>query len=430
MMSSSAPERLAPRWPGLRTAGLRLLLPVGALGWALTPLSSTWAGLAWLALCLGAALLSVTQAGRQPPRPQSPAARGARRWVGATALAALLAGAAMLGWHDPLSSLQDNVRLLLTAGAVWWLSRQGPLGQHHPAWLVHATASACVVAFGVALTHGRNELPSNAIPWAATVGFMLCLLAPAVLDTSQPRGWRRLWAAALLLGLLAVFLSRTRSAMLVAVWLAGLCMWQAWRQRHRAAAWIAGALLVALALVASTASWQADPLRLRAAGEDVVLALTHNNPDTPVGARLRLWQAAWQGITEAPLLGHGIAQRETAIKALAAQNDPRIWKSLGHFHNDYLNAWFDHGLPGLAAVLLGVAGIVGAALALQQAHPVASQQLWGVALLHASGGLTNVNMAHNLYALGLGLSVAVALLGAAAPPAPPIPSSGSGPHTP
>lgn len=430
MTSSNAPELPRPRWPGLRTAGLRLLPPLGALGWALTPLSSTWAGLAWLALCLGVAVLWITGSGQRPPTHASPAAQGARRWMGTLALATLLASAAMLGWHDPLSSLQDNIRLLLTAGAVWWLTRHGPRGPHHPVWLLHASAVACLVAFGVALTHGRDELPHNAIPWAATVGFMLCLLAPAVLDRTQPLAWRRLWAGGLLLGLLAVFLSQTRSAMLVVVWLAGLCIWQTWRQRHRATAWIVAGLVATLTLVASTASWTADPLRLRAAGEDIVQALAHNNPDTPVGARLHLWQTAWQGIAEAPVLGHGIAQREATIKALAAQNDPHIWATLGHFHNDYLNAWYDHGLAGLAAVLLGLVGIVAAARALQTTHPVAAQQLWGLALLHGVGGLTNVNMAHNLYALGLALAIAIALLGATRRVESPNLSSGSGPHTP
>ena len=41
--------------------------------------------------------------------------------------------------------------------------------------------------------------------------------------------------------------------------------------------------------------------------------------------------------------------REAAMRELGAQHAPRIWANLRHFHNEYLNAWFDHGMIGLGA---------------------------------------------------------------------------------
>jgi hypothetical protein len=45
---------------------------------------------------------------------------------------------------------------------------------------------------------------------------------------------------------------------------------------------------------------------------------------------------------------------------------------------------------------------------------VASRQVQGVLFIHATASLTNVNLAHNYYAIMLSLSVALILLGAGA----------------
>ena len=109
------------------------------------------------------------------------------------------------------------------------------------------------------------------------------------------------------------------------------------------------------------------------------------------------------------------------MRELGAQHAPRIWAELSHFHNEYLNAWFDHGLPGLGAVLLTLLGLVAAARALRVADPVASQQLRGLAVVHGVAGLTNVNTVHNLYTLALSLAVSAVLLRAAHTSIPPHP---------
>ncbi len=72
----------------------------------------------------------------------------------------------------------------------------------------------------------------------------------------------------------------------------------------------------------------------------------------------------------------------------------------------------DGGLIGLTSTLAVLAGLGAAAFALRRTDPMASRQMQGVLLLHATAGLTNVNLAHNYYAVMLSLSVAVILAGA------------------
>lgn len=410
MTWSGAPEATPGGWQRVRRSVIGLMLPVAGIGWSLWPTSSAWGSLAWLALCLaGLASLGLPDG----PLQSHPADR---RWWLATLAAFVVAVLATLGWRDPVNNLQDNARLMLAAGAGLLLYRALPVRPGLYRALLHASAVAAAVALLVAFTHERDDLPVNAIPWALSVSFLACLLAPAALDPAQPRGLRGLWALGTALALAAVLASQTRGALVAVPWLAWLLL----RQGLRAHGWHRALRLMALpaaALALCATAWlDADPLRLRLASQDVGQALLQGNPDTAVGARLYMWRTALEGILQSPWWGHGIDARKAAMSALAARHDPAIWSELWHFHNEYLNAWYDHGLPGLGVVLLTLAGMVWAARALPPAHGVARQQLLGLAWMHGLAGLSNVNTAHNLYTLALGLAVALALLGAATRP--------------
>lgn len=415
MTSSSAPETQALAVPavGVLQRSQSWLLAAAALGWALSPVSSTWPGLAWLALCLAALLcLASPRTVTLPP----PVHAAARRWWWATLLAMVLATAALLAHGDPWSSLQDNTRLWLGAGAALLLVQRRPSQAQLPDRLMSVCTAACALGAAVAFSHSRSQLPSNAIPWAVSVAFLLCVLAPAALDRNTDWSRRRWWAVGLVLGLAAVLASQTRGALVITLWLAWLLLRHVWQHRPVGAPRSLAALAVALVVLGSSAWWDADPLRLREAGHDIALALTQDQPDTAVGSRLEMWSTAVQGIAQSPWLGHGISERETAMRELGDQHAPRIWATLTHFHNEYLNAWFDHGLPGLGAVLFTLLGLMAAAQALHRHQPVASQQLWGLAVVHGVAGLTNVNTVHNLYTLALSLAASAVLLRAAHTP--------------
>lgn len=415
MSSSSAPETSTTA-PASAHAGQpvqRALLLLAAGGWVMSPLSSTWSGLAWLALVM-AALFSVGSA--TAATPPTAVSQATRWWCWATTAACALAILALVIHREPWSSLQDNVRLWLAAGAVLCLVHRSPRHAHATDGLMSLCAAACAVSAGVALSHTRDQLPGNAIPWAVSVAFLLCVLAPAALDRDTAWSRRRWWAVGLLLGLVAVLVSQTRGALVIMVWLAWLLLRHLWQYRPVGAPRSLAALTVALVLVGSSAWWDADPLRLREAGQDIALALTQDQPDTSVGSRLEMWSTAAKGIAQAPWLGHGIRAREATMRELGAQHAPHIWAKLQHFHNEYINAWFDHGVLGLGAVLITLLGLMAAAQALRQCQPVASQQLWGLAMVHGVAGMTNVNTAHNLYTLALSLAVSAVLLRAAHAP--------------
>jgi len=424
MSSSSAPETPTTATTSANAGQLvqRALLLMAAGGWVMSPLSSTWSGLAWLALVL-AALFSL--GGASVPAPTTAVTQASRWWSWATAAGCVLATAALLIHHEPWSSLQDNVRLWLAAGAVLCLVHRLPRYARAADGLMGLCAAACAVSAGVALSHARDQLPGNAIPWAVSVAFLLCVLAPAVLDRDTAWARRRWWAVGLVLGLVAVLVSQTRGALVIMVWLAWLLLRHLWHHRPVGAPRSLAALAVALVLVGSSAWWDADPLRLREAGQDIAQALTQDQPDTSVGSRLEMWSTAVKGIAQAPWLGHGISAREATMRELGAQHAPRIWAKLRHFHNEYLNAWFDHGVVGLGAVLVTLLGLMTAAHALRLRQPVASQQLWGLAVVHGVAGMTNVNTVHNLYTLALALAVSAVLLRAAHTPFKP-----HTPHTP
>lgn len=415
MSSSSAPETStqAPTSTSVGQHVQRGLLLTAVGGWVMSPLSSTWSGLAWLALGL-AALLGLCQA--SAPTPQATARQAAGWWWWTTTAACGLATLALLAHNDPWSSLQDNVRLWLGAAAALCLVYKLPRHDRVPEGLMGACAAACALSAAVALSHTRQQLPGNAIPWAVSVAFLLCVLAPAVLDRDTAWSRRRWWAVGLVLGLVAVLVSQTRGALVIMVWLAWLLLRHLWQHRPVGAPRSLAALAVALVLVGSSAWWDTDPLRLREAGQDIALALTHDQPDTSVGSRLEMWANAVTGIAQAPWFGHGIRAREATMRELGAQHAPQIWAELTHFHNEYLNAWFDHGVVGLAAVLVTLLGLMAAAQALRHHQPVASQQLWGLAVVHGVAGMTNVNTAHNLYTLALSLATSAVLLRAAHTP--------------
>lgn len=415
MTSSSAPET-RPWRARIRQASRSpqaWLLGLAAGGWALSPLSSRGSGLAWLALCLAAVL-----ALRNPPIDGLD--KGVRRatqvWWWTTSAAMALAAGAQMFHGDPWSTLQDNARLWLGAGAALWLVQRWPADIRVSHGLMGFCAAAGALAAWVALTHSRDTLPGNAIPWAVSVALLLCVLAPAVLDRATDWSRRRWWAAGLVLGLAAVLASQTRSALVITLWLAWLLLRHLWVHRPVSGPRSMAALLMALAVLGSSAWWDGDPLRLREAGHELALAFTQQKPDTSVGARLEMWSTATDGIAEAPWMGHGIHGRETAMRDLGDQHAPHIWAKLTHFHNEYLNAWFDHGLLGLGAVLVTLLGLMATAHALRLAQPVASQQLWGLAVVHSVAGLTNVNTVHNLYTLALSLATSAVLLRAAHTP--------------
>ena len=396
---------------------------------ALSTLNTKVAGLAWLALCLLAVCTPLPARDVGTPGLRA----SALAWLTGCIVALALWAALSLIWHEPCCSLggdlSSGLRLLMTAAATYILARavgtstlaDGPTQR----WLTVAVALACGLAPVLAAVQQRMFLPSHPIPWAVSVSFLVCLLLPLALDTTETRARRRLWALGSLLGIAAVLLSQSRGAYAVLAWalLLGL---RAWRTRHGAAPSRAAgrrvaivALLAALALTAATLA-PGDPLRLRKAWHEVTTASEQGNFNSSMGARVYLYQLAWNGFRESPWIGLGAAERLHRIKAAgldmpAPQREAlHHVRELGHAHNQYLHNAMEGGIIGLAALLALQAGLWIAAWLLRRRDAVAGTQLWGLGWMHAIAGLSNVNLAHNYYAVMLGLSVGLVFLLASA----------------
>lgn len=422
-MSAADRQLGAPPPPPAPSAITRGLLGLLLAGTALSPLNTKLAGAAWLLLLLLALWLG---AGPSRPRPAGAQAAATAWLLSCLAAMALWTGLSWV-WDEPCckltADLGSGLRLLLAATATWVVAR------HRAAfagrWLPGAAAAACVFALVLALSLDRDRLPSHPIPWAVAVSFLVCLLWPHALDgRASPRG-RAVWAFSAGCGIAAVLASQSRGAYAVLPWvllLAALAL----RRRHRllrprsmgiAAVLLASALAAAISL-------PGDPLRVRRAWQEVDLAVSSSDYNSSLGARVFLFQMAWNGIHESPWIGLGATERLQRIRHAGEQLPPeqreRLThvRQLGHAHNQYLHNALDGGLLGLAGLLALLAGMAVAARRLWRLSPVAGQQMAGLLLMHAVAGLSNVNFAHNYYAVMLSLCIALVFLDAeSAPPA-------------
>ena len=409
----------------LRTGDPQFWIALIGVAVALSPANTKIAGAAWLFICVAGAVVAF-QSRKVRVDLSDGVAAASRAWLVCCAVSAALATAlALYRPHGP-DSLHAEYRLLAAAAAVHVLVRKRSWSLVWRSLMLPAVAMACVTALlQVAVTPDRLFLPSNALPWAVSVAFFLCLLLPR-LFSAQVSTNRRWWGVAAVAGLLAVLMSQSRGAygvLLLPLWLAG----SAWRQTHLQARLgrLATAGVAAMLLLAASAWHPADPLRLRLAVTEVSKAQAQGDYNTSMGARVYLWSLAWHGFTESPLVGIGGQERLKRIHEAgldlpdAQRSQLAVVRKVGHVHNQYLHAAMDGGLVGLAATLAVLAGLAAGAFKLRRIDRVASQQLAGLLLMHATASLTNVNMAHNYYAVMLALAVSLVLLGARRTPGDP-----------
>lgn len=290
-------------------------------------------------------------------------------------------------------------------------------GLHQPAALYEALCWAMglqmVVALAVALYWPRAWLPATPIPWATAVALNVAVLAPLALvrpgasggvDCSfEGRAWRLGLGLAVLAGVVAVVLSRSRAAWVVLPWLGLLVVAFAPRRAPAAVAVLAmmGAVLGAGLWYDSLQPAQVERgMRLL----DLVQELTQwsqSDAGTSVGSRLVLWEAAWNSLWAHPWVGIGVEARIALVQTVVPPDTLPDVAPLVHVHQQFLNQAVDHGLPGLMAALL----CAGAPFALAWRAPTTTMrwQCLGVGVVHTVGLMFNANMTHGTYAVNFGL---------------------------
>ena len=434
-MSDAEKSRFGRRLLPSRSPDVMLALLAACL--VLSPVSTKMAGAAWLVVSVwGLARLFVPC--RVGVDKGFDHAGAARFWLVACVLSTLLAAFALGWWHDPWDELNTPLRLLFGALGVYLIIARGaPL----PRCLRHrcgdVLAAACVAAFACILfltlrdPFPRNLLPANAIVWALAVAFMLGLLASLAAWEAVSTVRQRWWMLGLLAGSAAVVLSQSRSALAIFPWMAWVLVVR-WRRVHGTwpLARIAGLLMAACVVLAAAWFAPGDPLRMQVARHDISKVENADNYNTSMGTRLYLWALACRGISESPWLGIGQKAALSRIHHVGDELPPAergrlsYVRTMGHVHNDFLNAALDGGVPGLASVLVLIGALLVLAHRFSKSDSLAAQQLRGVAFIVVTAGLTNVNFAHNYYAVTLSLVLAIILLGAAfsrpgdPPPAP------------
>ena len=152
----------------------------------------------------------------------SPVEEAARIWLFACLATTAIRIIPHAFWQDDWDRRHAEFRLLLgamaTVALVKWPQFYRLMGRQKNS-LCSALAAACTFGMGVTALYGR-ETPLHPIAWAVSLSFLVCLLAPMVLDPLISSTRRTLWALAVFLGCMGVVLSQSRGVYGLLIWMA------------------------------------------------------------------------------------------------------------------------------------------------------------------------------------------------------------------
>ena len=356
----------------------------------------------------------------------SPVEEAARIWLFACLATTAIRIIPHAFWQDDWDRRHAEFRLLLgamaTVALVKWPQFYRLMGRQKNS-LCSALAAACTFGMGVTALYGR-ETPLHPIAWAVSLSFLVCLLAPMVLDPLISSTRRTLWALAVFLGCMGVVLSQSRGVYGLLIWMA-LASYVAASNRTllqmstiRTNTWLALGLLFGgfIWMLWVQPGWLTAVFQ-RLGEVWVEASLSQSNPteaaNTSVGSRLFLWGKALDAIEAQPWLGYGKENSIAMIKQWGFEINSEQVQKLGHLHHEFLDAWVSHGLMGIISLLVLAMGMGLVVRTLWVPHPRAAQGILGILFMHLTAGLSNTNMVHNYYGAMLSLSIALALVMAA-----------------
>ena len=397
---------------------------VGGLAWVLLCLMGFWAFLRSERIQATENGLSVQSNWAQTG--PSPVEEAARIWLFACLAATAIRIIPHGFWQDNWDRRHAEARLVLgalaTVALVTWPPFYRLLGAQK-LLLSYAIAMACAIGLGVTSIYGR-ETPVHAIAWAVSLSFLVCLLAPMVLDSSVRSRHRKIWALCVVMGCMGVVLSQSRGVYGLIIWLA-LTGYVAASNRtllHLSSLSLRAWLVLSLSFGVFMWALSTQPQWLTAIFHRlyevwIEASLSQTNPaeaaNTSVGSRLFLWSKALDAIELQPWLGYGKENSIAMIKQWGLEINSEQVQKLGHLHHEFLDAWVSHGLMGILSLLVLATGMGLVVRKLWVPHPRAAQGILGILFMHLTAGLSNTNMVHNYYGAMLSLSVALALVMAA-----------------
>jgi O-antigen ligase len=411
----------------------KLAFAVFAITLALAPMSTKLGGLSWVLFSLmgawafwGSERVLQSKLTHQGVFSPSAVEEAARIWLFACLAATAIRIIPHAFWQDNWDRRHAEIRLVIGALATVALVKWPPfyrLTRFQLISLGYSLALACWVGMGVTMIYGRDT-PLHVIAWAVSLSFLVCLLAPMVVQLELPPSHRKFWLLSVLMGAVGVVLSQSRGVYGLLIWLA-LTAYVAASNRtllqfstlKSRTLWICGLLFVGFIWVLSTQPvWFTSVFQRMSEGwVEVVLAQSNLNEaaNTSVGSRLFLWSKALDAIEAQPWLGYGKENSIAMIKQWGVEIDSFQIQKLGHLHHEFLDAWVSHGLMGILSLLVLAMGMGLVVHKLWVPHQRAAQGVLGILFMHLTAGLSNTNMVHNYYGVMLSLSVGLALVMAA-----------------
>ena len=400
---------------------------VGGLSWVLLSLMGVWAFIgSERAVPYHLSQQDVSASEKNARFGTSVVEEAARIWLFACLAAGALRIIPHAFWQDDWDRRHAEIRLVIGALATIALVKWPPfyrLSGFQRISLNYSLAIACCVGMVVTMIYGRNT-PVHAIAWAVSLSFLVCLLAPMILQIEVPAVHRKFWLVGVFMGAAGVILSQSRGVYGLLIWLA-LAAYVASSNRtllqlsnlKSRTWWIFGFLFITFIwLLYIQPVWISSVLQRLSEGW-LELAMSQSNPNeaanTSVGSRLFLWSKALDAIEVQPWLGYGKENSIAMIKQWGVDINSFQIQKLGHLHHEFLDAWVSHGLMGSLSLLVLATGMGLVVRKLWVPHPRAAQGIFGILFMHLTAGLSNTNMVHNYYGAMLSLSISLALVMAA-----------------
>ena len=260
------------------------------------------------------------------------------------------------------SALEKPLKILLTLPCLFYLAKRPPQAR----WLWHGAIVGAIGAAGISLYQITTQITSQPHGWPRAHGFthpiqfgdlaiLLGILSLSGLNAtlSRTRFWRPLFFIGLLSGILASLLSSTRGGWLTLA-LIGLIVATHLLSKRK---WKLLIPTLSLTIAIATISFHIPQLRLQERiaqiQSEITAFHTYGNSATSIGARLQMWEFAWNLYLQKPLLGWSQRGYQYQKEQMIAQQklDPFI-AELNHPHNEFLDTASKRGALGLLPLLL------------------------------------------------------------------------------
>ncbi|NBB48999.1 hypothetical protein GVN24_12015 [Rhizobium sp. CRIBSB] len=259
-------------------------------------------------------------------------------------------------------------------------------------WLAAAVWGLATLPYtlyqGLLLDMRAEAGTGNAIPFAL-MGSLFSSCALLGLN-EKDRRYRWLAAAGFAAGFLCVLFSQTKSMMPVPI--LGLALFWLIFLRGRMPLWQLAGIGLAVMLFAGIGFYLSDSWeRFR----DIWAILVQEDPSAQLGnsytERLTMWSHGLAAVLDAPFSGHGFQNRRHFIGLLGYDYN--------HWHNGFLTAAFDNGIPGLLVmtVLLVAPMIIAVRAAKDDLYRPRLFIATILVFAYAWGGMVNQVFGHMIY---------------------------------